>query len=392
MKRLITYCLMVLLCCCLYAADNTVKNLQKQQRQLKQEIEQTNKMLKQTKKNETATVTKLQLINQNIATQKKLINSLGKEISSIDDEINTLNRRRDTLEQTLESLKADYARIVRETHYAHLQQSPLLFILASQNFQQLVRRIRYLQEFARYRHEQAARIEGVKTEINTQNTKLTQHKSDKQHALKTQKREQEALARDERKQQQMLKDLQKKEKELTAQLKKQQKKVDDLNKKITATIEKQTKEQAQVALTKEQQLISGNFEQNKGRLPWPIEKGFISGQFGKHQHPVYKDVTIDNKGIYLQTTAGAGARAVFEGQVTSCFLMNGSYAVIVAHGNYRSVYAGLSRLNVKQGDKVIAKQKIGTIFSDPEQDNKTELFFQIWKDKTILNPSSWLAN
>ncbi len=229
-------------------------------------------------------------------------------------------------------------------------------------------------------------------EINTQNTKLTQHKSDKQHALKTQKREQEALARDERKQQQMLKDLQKKEKELTAQLKKQQKKVDDLNKKITATIEKQTKEQAQVALTKEQQLISGNFEQNKGRLPWPIEKGFISGQFGKHQHPVYKDVTIDNKGIYLQTTAGAGARAVFEGQVTSCFLMNGSYAVIVAHGNYRSVYAGLSRLNVKQGDKVIAKQKIGTIFSDPEQDNKTELFFQIWKDKTILNPSSWLAN
>ena len=87
MKRLFTYCLMVLLCCCIYAADNTVKNLQKQQRQLKQEIEQTNKMLKQTKKNETATVTKLQLINQNIATQKKLINSLGKEISSIDDAI-----------------------------------------------------------------------------------------------------------------------------------------------------------------------------------------------------------------------------------------------------------------------------------------------------------------
>lgn len=383
---------MVLLACGVMAADNnTVKNLQKQQRQLKQEIEQTNKMLKQTKKNETATVTKLELINKNIATQKKLITNLGKEISSIDDEITVLNRRRDTLEQTLSALKADYARIVRESHYAHLQQSPLLFLLSSESFQQMVRRIRYLHMFAQYRRAQVARIEGVKTEINTQNTKLEQHKSSKEHALKTQKREQEVLARDERKQQQMLKDLQKKEKELTAQLKKQQKKVDDLNKKITETIEKQAKEQAQVALTKEQQLISGNFEQNKGRLPWPVEKGFISGQFGKHQHPVYKDVTIDNKGIYLQTTAGQGARAVFEGQVTSCFLMNGSYAVIVAHGNYRSVYAGLSRLNVKQGDKVAAKQKIGTIFSDPDQDNKTELFFQIWKDKTILNPSSWLA-
>ena len=391
MRRILTYCFMVLLSCSLLAADNTVKNLQKQQRQLKQEMEQTNKMLKQTKKNETATVTKLQLINQNIATQKKLINSLGKEISSIDDEMKELSRRRDTLEQTLSGLKADYAHIVRESHYARLQQSPLLFLLSSESFQQLVRRVRYLQLFAQYRHEQVARIEGVKTEINTQNNKLAQHKTDKQKVLKTQKREQEALARDERKQQQMLKDLQKKEKELTAQLKKQQKKVDDLNKRITETIEKQTKEQAKVALTKEQQLLSGNFEQNKGRLPWPVEKGFISGQFGKHQHPVYKDVTIDNKGIYLQTTAGQGARAVFEGQVTSCFLMNGSYAVIVAHGNYRSVYAGLSRLNVKQGDKVVAKQKIGTIFSDPEQDNKTELFFQIWKDKTILNPSSWLA-
>ena len=391
MRRILTYCFIALLSCSLFAADNTVKNLQKQQRKLKQEMEQTNKMLKQTKKNETATVTKLQLINQNIATQKKLINSLGKEITSIDDEMKQLSRRRDTLEQTLSNLKDDYARIVRESHYARLQQSPLLFLLSSKSFQQLVRRVRYLQLFAQYRHEQVARIEGVKTEINTQNDKLAQHKTDKQKVLKTQKREQEALARDERKQQQMLKDLQKKEKELTAQLKKQQKKVDDLNKKITATIEKQAKEQAKVALTKEQQLLSGNFEQNKGRLPWPVEKGFISGQFGKHQHPVYKDVTIDNKGIYLQTTAGQGARAVFEGQVTSCFLMNGSYAVIVAHGNYRSVYAGLSRLNVKQGDKVVAKQKIGTIFSDPEQDNKTELFFQIWKDKTIQNPSSWLA-
>ena len=187
----------------------------------------------------------------------------------------------------------------------------------------------------------------------------------------------------------MLKDLKKKEKDLQAQLKQQQKKADELNKKIEATIAKQA--QTVTTLTKEQQIIAGGFEQNKGRLPWPIEKGFISGTFGKHQHPVYKDVTIDNKGIYLQTTAGAAARAVFEGEVTSCFMTNGTYAVIVMHGNYRTVYAGLSRLSVRQGDKVEIKQKIGTIYTDTEQDNKTELFFQIWKDKTILNPSSWIS-
>ena len=370
----------------------TVKNLEKQQRELKQQIEQTNKMLQQTKKNESATVTKLQLLNQNIANQKKLISNLDKEISTLDNEMADLSRRKDTLERSLAALKADYAKMIRESHYAQLQQSPLLFLLSSQSFNQLVRRIRYMQQFARYRREQAARIEGVKLEIIEHNKELREHKQDKQKVLKSQKREQDALARDERKQQQMLKDLKKKEKDLMAQLKKQQKKVEELNKKITKMIEEQARAQSKTALTKEQQLVAGGFEQNKGKLPWPVEKGFVSGAFGKHQHPVYKDVTIDNKGIYLQTTAGSSARSVFEGEVTSCFLMNGSYAVIVAHGNYRSVYAGLSRLNVKQGDKVIAKQKIGTIYSDPEQDNKTELFFQIWKDKTIQNPSSWLAN
>ncbi|MBO4665381.1 MAG: peptidoglycan DD-metalloendopeptidase family protein [Paludibacteraceae bacterium] len=389
MKKLLTY-ILLLLCLTVSAADS-VKNLQKQQRELKQQIEQTNKMLQQTKKSESATVTKLQLLNQNIANQKKLISNLDREISTLDNEMAGLNRRKDTLENNLKALKADYAKMVRESHYAQLQQSPLLFLLSSQSFYQLVRRMRYMQQFARYRREQAARIEGVKREIIQQDNALREHKKDKQKVLKSQKREQDALARDERKQQQMLKDLKKKEKDLAAQLKTQQKKVDDLNKKITKMIEEQAKAQSKTALTKEQQLVAGGFEQNKGKLPWPVEKGFISGAFGKHQHPVYKDVTIDNKGIYLQTTAGSAARSVFEGEVTSCFLMNGSYAVIVAHGNYRSVYAGLSRLNVKQGDKVTAKQKIGTIYSDPDQDNKTELFFQVWKDKTIQNPSNWLA-
>lgn len=390
MKRLLTY--IFLICLCFSAQAQSVKSLQKEQKELKKQIENTNKMLQQTKKSETATVNKLQLINQNIANQKKLISNLDKEISTLNNEIAGLNKRKDTLENTLADLKKDYARIVRECHYVQIQQSPLLFLLSSSSFQQLVRRLRYMQEFARYRRTQAARIEGVKTEIEMQNSLLKEHKQDKQSALKSQKRQQESLARDERKQKQMLQDLQKKEKDLMAQLKKQQKKADELNKKITATIEKQAQAQSKTTLTKEQQLVAGNFEQNKGKLPWPVEKGFISGAFGKHQHPVYKDVTIDNKGIYLQTTAGAAARSVFEGEVTSCFLMNGSYAVIVMHGNYRSVYAGLSRLNVKQGDKVIAKQKIGTIYSDPEQDNKTEVFFQIWKDKTIQNPTLWLAN
>ena len=122
-----------------------------------------------------------------------------------------------------------------------------------------------------------------------------------------------------------------------------------------------------------------------------MEKGIISGHFGKQQHPVYSQVTMDNKGIYLQTTAGSKARAVYKGEVTSCFMIANTYAVIIQHGNYRTVYSNLSKLNVKQGDKVDTKQTIGTIFTDAEQDQKTELYFQIYKDRDILNPELWIA-
>lgn len=387
MKRIGIYILLCMLS--LAASADTVKQLQQKQKQLQQEIEQTNKMLQQTKKDETSTLNKLQLLSKNISTQKQLIRTLGSEITALDDEMQLLGLQRDSLQGELERCKADYARLVRETHYASMQQSPLLFILSADDFQQMVRRVRYLQEFAHYRQEQAAHIEQIQAEIDAQNEALKTNRKDKELALQSRKRQQESLARDEKKHKSMLNNLKKKEKDLTAQLKKQQKKAAELNKKIDDAIRKQTA--TKTTLTKEQQLVAGGFEQNKGKLPWPVEKGYISGKFGKQQHPVYEHVVTDNKGIYIQTTAGMQARAIYKGEVTSCFLVGNTYAVIVQHGNYRSVYSNLSKLNVKQGDKIETKQTLGTIYSDPEQDNKTELYFQIYQDRNILNPASWIC-
>ena len=311
MKRILIY-----ICVCLLALNanaESVKNLQKKQQELQKQIENTNKMLNQTKKNETATLNKLQLLNKNIKTQRQLIHTLGNEITALDGEMALLSQKRDSLQSDLETYKADYARLVRESHYAQMQQSPLLFVLSSDSFQQMVRRVRYMQEFAKYRQEQVERIERTQTEIDIQNDALQEHRKTKQEALQSRKR------------------------------------------------------------------------------PWPVENGFISGRFGKQQHPVYEHVITDNKGIYLQTTTGTSARAVYKGEVTSCFLVGNTYAVIVQHGNYRTVYSNLSKLAVKQGDKVETKQKLGTIYSDPEQDNKTELYFQIYQDRTILNPSLWIC-
>lgn len=370
-------------------AAQSVKELQKQQRELQQQLEQTSNMLKQTKQNEKSTVNKLNLLNSDIKTRKKLINNIQSEISGLNKEMGQLRDKRSELQLELEACKADYARLVRETHYADLQQSPLLFLLSADSFQQLSRRIRYMQQFAEYRKQQAKKIEDIQAEIDIQNNLLEERKNDRSIALKNQKREKEKLDSDERKQKSMLQSLKKQEKELLAKQKQQQKKADALNKQIEELIAKQVR--TTTTLTKEQKLIAGGFEANQGRLPWPVEKGYISGYFGKHKHPVHEHVTVDNKGIYLQTVNGAYARAVYEGEVTWCAQMNGNYAVIIQHGNYRTVYSPLKSIKVKQGDKVAAKQAIGIIYTDGNEDNKTELYFQLYKDRSILNPSLWLA-
>ena len=371
--------------------SQSVKSLKSQREKTLKELEETKKMIQQTNSNEKATVNKLNLLNKDIQTRKRLIHDLNYEIQGLDQEMTRLSMKRDSLQADLEALKESYAELVRQSHYTIADESPLLFILSAEDFQQMLRRVRYMQEFQQFRKEQVARIENTQAEIDMQNQMLSENKSDKEEAVRTHKVQQDNLSRDEKKQKAMLEQLKKKKSTLLAQQKKQQKKADDLNRKIEELIAKEMSKSEGKTLTKEQTLIAGGFEKNKGRLPMPVEKGFISGHFGVQAHPTLEKVTVNNKGVYIQTSAGTQARAVYEGEVTSCFVMSGTTAVIIQHGNYRTVYSGLSSVSVKKGDKVKAKQAIGTIYSDPEDDNATTLFFQIWLNKNILNPEQWLA-
>ena len=371
--------------------SQSVKNLKSQREKTLKELEETKKMIQQTNSNEKATVNKLNLLNKDIQTRKRLIHDLNYEIQGLDQEMTRLSMKRDSLQADLEALKESYAELVRQSHYTIADESPLLFILSAEDFQQMLRRVRYMQEFQQFRKEQVARIENTQAEIDMQNQMLSENKSNKEEAVRTHKVQQDNLSRDEKKQKAMLEQLKKKKSTLLAQQKKQQKKADDLNRKIEELIAKEMSQSKGKTLTKEQTLIAGGFEKNKGRLPMPVEKGFISGHFGVQAHPTLEKVTVNNKGVYIQTSAGTQARAVYEGEVTSCFVMSGTTAVIIQHGNYRTVYSGLASVSVKKGDKVKAKQAIGTIYSDPEDDNATTLFFQIWLNKNILNPEQWLA-
>ena len=169
--------------------------------------------------------------------------------------------------------------------------------------------------------------------------------------------------------------------------------------KVAATETKKAEEEAKpvntssmLLLTKEESVLNGGFSSNQGRLPWPTSSGFISGHFGIQAHPVLKHVTTNNKGVYIQTPSGSSARAVFEGIVTQRFAIPGSNnAVIVQHGNYRTVYANLTDIFVSVGQKINAKQAIGRIYTDGENDNKTELYFQIYNGKSLLNPEGWIS-
>ncbi len=407
----------------------SVKELESQRKQTLKKLETTSKLLNETKKSQRSSLNKLNILSKNIKERKTLIKTISTEINQLDVEMQRLEVERRQLENRLKVLKEDYAKLVQEAHINRSLYAKIMFILSAKSFDQSYRRLRYLQEYTDYRKQQVREIEKVTAEIVQKNETLQQHKSTKVEVVKQKETEANKLSKDEKKEKILLTDLQKKEKKLRADLKVQQKKANDLNNKIERLIAEQirkaeekraaeerkrlaeakksggtsttksTKEttsaskssSAVSALTKEETLLSGNFEKNKGRLPWPTSNGFISGHYGVQPHPVLKHVTTNNKGVYIQTPAGSSARAVFEGVVTQKFLIQSSNGVIIQHGEYRTVYANLTQIFVNVGDHVSVKQSIGKIYTDDEKDNKTELYFQIWKGKTIQNPESWIT-
>lgn len=410
----------------------TVKELENQRKQTLQRLETTSKMLNETKKSQRSSLTKLTIISKNINERKVLIKNISTEIGQLNTEMQHLDQEKRVLENKLTSLKSDYVKLVQEAHIKRSMYAKIMFVLSSKTFDQSYRRLRYLQEYTDYRKEQVLEIEKVKVQIAQKNDSLNKNKSTKVDVVKQKVTEAKKLTKDEQQEKVLLTDLQKKEKKLHDDLKVQQKKANDLNRKIEAIIAAEirkaeakraaaerkrladesrskgstTKYETKTrtsnkpssssslsvsALTKEETLLSGDFQRNIGRLPWPTTNGFIRGHYGIQPHPVLKYVTTNNKGIYIQTPAGSTARAVFEGIVTQSFDIQGSHGVIIQHGNYRTVYANLTQIFVHEGERVTAKQTLGRIYTDSENDNKTELYFQVYKDRNTQNPESWLT-
>jgi murein hydrolase activator len=381
-------------------AQERKTELQKEIRKIEEEINYSEKLLEETKKSKTTTINQLVIIKNQIESREKLIQSVNNEINGIDKQIEQSNKALQALRSDLEKMKEEYARMIYSAYKNRSSSDRLMFIFASRDFNQAYKRIKYFQQYAAYRRTQAALIEQTRLEINEKIAALEQNRKDKIELALVLKNEQNKLSQERETQNVVYRNLSQKEKDLLKKIRENEKAA----KKLQTEIEKIIAEEIRLASKKEGTTTSGlfaltpaelrlsaDFEQNRGALPWPVERGIISGHFGEHQHPVLKQVKTKNNGIDILTEPGMDARAIFGGEVTRIMLIpNYNYVIMVRHGEFLSVYSNIDEVFVERGEKIETRQKLGRIHSDTKE-AKTELHFELWKGKTLLNPESWLA-
>jgi septal ring factor EnvC (AmiA/AmiB activator) len=290
----------------------------------------------------------------------------------------------------------------------------MLLILSAENLSQSYRRMRYLREYADWQKEEAGRIVKKQDEIVRRKAELEESRKEKTSLLTQREQENKKLEEEEKLRQKEVRDLNSKQKDLQKQLQEKKKQADALNKQIENLIAEDIMDSERnvpsrvsdtvsglsaskqaatnYVMTESEVLLSSDFAANRGKLPFPLTGNYaIVSDFGRHQHRNLSNVKTNNNGIDIQTTTGAEARAIFKGVVTRVFVMPGyNHNVIVRHGDYLTVYSNLSQVYVKAGDVVATRQAVGKIFTDTEKGNETILHFQIWKERTKLNPAAWI--
>ena len=376
------------------------QKLETQRVRLKNEIKQINELLfsnKNTRKNIIVEVENLQV---KLNVREELIKVTNAQVNLLTRKININVRNISSHRKELRFLKEDYAKMIKNSYASKSFQNRLMFLFSSEDFFQAYKRIQYLKQYTQYRRKQGIII-GEKTQLLQQlNNVLIQERQKQVILINENKEIQEKLKKERISQQSLIISLKQKERNLSLQISKKEKLARTIDKEIDRLIREAiaASNKSDVGgggkeffkLTPEAKLISANFEANRGRLPWPLEKGVVVQGFGRQKHPVVKTTTIQSNGVTIATTPSSNVRAVFEGEVMSVLTFKGSNpSVLIRHGNYITVYKNLGELYVKKGDKVKSKQVIGEVFTN-QQTGKTEVQFSIFNNIKVLNPSGWI--
>ncbi|MFO7977371.1 MAG: peptidoglycan DD-metalloendopeptidase family protein [Bacteroidales bacterium] len=377
--------------------------LERDKQKIEQEIRLINQMLQETKKTAEVNVGQLVMLNNQIKSRENLVSTLNNEINTINRRIKSYTQSIQELEQELEALREAYVGMLKYAQLNRNAHQRMMFLFSSRDFHQAFQRMKYLKQLARHRQIQGEKIIETQQSLKEQIEALDKQKAEQQVLLAEHRAAVQSLSREKNDQNRAVSQLRQKEKELSQRLQQQQKTAGELQKAIEEVIAQEIRKAREAAdaagrtapdmfaLTPEELLLSNNFSGNKGKLPWPLERGIITGHFGEQPHPVLPGIKISNNGIDISTTQGARARAVFEGTVTRVITIPGAYfAVIVRHGEYLSVYSHLSDVLVRSGDTVSVRQELGVVATD-SRDAKTHLNLQIWHGNSKLNPAEWIT-
>ncbi|THD69367.1 peptidase M23 [Robertkochia marina] len=386
-----------------HAQSAEQRKLEARKERLQKEIRQINSLLSQQKKERKSVLEELEDLNQKIRVRRELIKVTNQQANLLNRRINANINEISSLREQLEGLKEDYAAMIRKSYKSKSQQSRLMFLLSSDNFQQAFKRVKYMQQYAGYRKEQGEEIVKTTERLKTLNNDLIAQRKEKQALVEENKVVQAELQQELNAQRDLVNSIKRKESQYAAQIRRKQQESDEIDRQIDNLIkeaiarsnrENRAKgkkvSSTSFALTAEAEVMGKNFKENKGKLPWPVEKGVIKMRYGTQPHPVVRSVQIKSNGVRIATEKGSKARSVFKGKVLAVTgYKGGNKAVLIQHGSYISVYNNLSKVFVKEGDLVGTKQQIGEVFTN-NVTNETLLKFMIYNNNKIDNPSNWI--
>ncbi|WP_264566112.1 murein hydrolase activator EnvC family protein [Flavobacterium sp. N3904] len=413
MRKFLLSLIFLCLTSVIWGQETQQEKLEKRKAEIQQEILDNEKMLQTVKKKEKSAVSVIILQSNKIKLKEKLIYTTEKQTKILSNDMYINQMKINKLNRELVILKEDYAKMIVKSYKSRSEQSRAMFLLSSENFLQAYKRAQYMKQYTSYRKMQGEEIKSKTNELLGFNEKLNVQKAAKKKLLAENTKEKLSLEKEKREQLKLVNAIKKDKKKITNEIKKKQQESRAIDRQIDRLIREAIAEanrkaatenakanpnapvpaytSSKIVLTAESKILADNFRANRGKLPWPVEKGFVSLGFGDQPHPVYPSLVIHNSGVEITTEQGAYARAVFGGEVTSVIVLSPvNKAVVVQHGDCFTVYQNLSSVSVSKGDKVNIKQNLGKIRTNGE--GKTILKFTISQNTTYNNPATWLYN
>ena len=383
-----------------FSQSDKQKQLESRRQELRREIQKINELRSENKSKAKSELSLIEDFNYKISVLSNLIKVTNQQANLLTREISSNQNKISSLRDELKQLKEDYAAMIVKSYKSKNQQSRIMFLLSSNDFKQAYKRLQYIKQYSDHQKKQGEIIKIKTIELQDSNASLLKQQEDKKKLITENRGVQNTLEKARKQHQTVMVSIKKNLSRYASQIKKKQREANRIDREIDriikAAIAKSNKKAGKIAssktfaLTSEEKVLASNFISNKGKLPWPVEKGFVRLGYGSQPHPIDRSLIIKSNGVRIATEKGAKARAVFDGEVSEILKMkNVNPIVMIRHGNYLTLYRNLSQVYVKKGDKVRTKQVIGEVFTNPSN-GETILSFTLSKGTATENPASWI--